>query len=146
MTPSYLLAFPALSQAPSISIPPSSPTPFQSQAQGFICLRSLPCQSVEIRGEHKPAWSEEKGREKRDGGKKKEKKTEDGTERERERERERESKREDRDNKSSMGPIASHCVCEAAGNKRGENSLRSLGFHTDKQHTHTHTHTAADLQ
>lgn len=53
-----------------------------------------------------------------------------------------EGEREDRDNKSSMGAIASSCVCEAAGNKRGENSLRSLGFHTDKQINSVHSHSA----
>lgn len=69
---------------PSISIPPSSHTPFRSQAQGFICLCSLPCQSVEIRGEHKPAWSEEKGGEMRGGGGWGERKKERGWDRERE--------------------------------------------------------------
>lgn len=33
-----------------------------------------------------------------------------------------ESKREDRDNKSSMGAIASSCVCETAGNKEEKTS------------------------
>lgn len=48
VTPLYLLAFPALSKAPSISIPPSSPTSSFS-GSGFICLCSVRFQSVEIR-------------------------------------------------------------------------------------------------
>ena len=35
VTPSYLLAFPALSEASSISIPPSSHTPFSVSSSGF---------------------------------------------------------------------------------------------------------------